>query len=372
VIQEYHFANMKKMLLLGPSLSAVSGVSTHLNQLFNSSLAVEYQLIHFQVGSEGRRESTVQKIQRFLLSPFFLAAKIIAVSPDIVHLNTSLDQKAFWRDVVYLLVAKMFGKLVVYQVHGGDLPQDFLGGNPILTSFLRRLLSWPDAVVLLASVEREAYQQFSQFKRLLVIPNAIDLGDYSNQGGKQFGSGKVKLGYIGRLAHNKGISEAIEAINILLKTGTKNITLTIAGSGPAESDLRAQVKSQGLEQDVIFAGALFGEQKNNFWRQTDFFVFPTYHREGLRYTVLESFSSGTPMITTRVGGIGDVVRDGIHGFFVEPHDPAGVAAAIKSMIEDNGWTQKMSIECVARAREFYGVDRLARQFSELYKSLLNC
>lgn len=361
---------MYSVLLLGPSLAAVSGVSTHLNQLFGSPLADEYQLIHFQVGSEGKREGVLQKLQRFLLSPFALAAKIIAVAPDIVHLNTSLEQKSFWRDAVYLLVAKLLRRRVIYQVHGGELPQQFFGGNRILTSFLRRLLSWPDAVVLLASVEREAYQHFSKFKRLLVIPNAIDLDDYADQGRKQLESGVIKLGYIGRLAHNKGVYEAIEALGILRKAGVEDVTLTIAGSGPAEADLRAQVKSQGLDKEVIFAGALFGEQKNNFWRQTDIFVFPTFHREGLPYTVLESLASGTPMITTRVGGIVDVIKDGMHGTFVEASDPVAVASAIRVMSEDRERMREMSLECVARAREFYGVDRLARQFSELYKVLL--
>lgn len=361
----------KKVLLLGPSLSAVSGVSTHLNQLIGSALVEEYQLIHFQVGSEGMYESTLQKLLRFLFSPFALAAKIIMVAPDVVHLNTSLEQKSFWRDAVYLVVAKLFRRSVVYQVHGGELPELFFGGNQILTGFLRWLLSLPDVVVLLASVEHDAYQRFSTFKRLLVIPNAIDLDDYADQGGKQFDSGVIKLGYIGRLAHNKGVFEAIDALNILHKAGVENVSLTIAGSGPAEADLREQVISQGLDKEVTFAGALFGEKKNSFWRQTDIFVFPTFHREGLPYTVLESLASGTPMVTTRVGGIADVIKDGVHGVFVEPHDAEAVAVAIKSMIEDRKRTQKMSSECVARAREFYGVDRLARQFSELYKSLPN-
>ncbi|MEW6333033.1 MAG: glycosyltransferase family 4 protein, partial [Thermodesulfobacteriota bacterium] len=187
----------KKVLLLGPKRTAVSGVSAHLNQLFGSPLADAYQLVHFQVGSEGEREGPFEKIRRLLLSPFRLAARIIAVAPDIVHLNTSLDQKAFWRDAVYLMVAKLCRQRVVYQVHGGDLPQRFFGGHPLLTGFLRRLLRWPDAVVLLASVEREAYGRFSRFKALRVIPNAIELDDHPVHYKKEFRAGPIRLGYIG-------------------------------------------------------------------------------------------------------------------------------------------------------------------------------
>ncbi len=361
----------KKILLLGPSFSAVSGVSTHLSQLFGSSLSEQFDLIHFQVGSEGRKEGVFEKLIRFLFSPFALVLKIISEKPDIIHLNTSLEPKSFWRDAVYLAVSLFLVKKVVYQVHGGELPQQFFNGNRFLTSFLRWFLTLPDAVVLLASVELEAYQSFTHCKRLLVIPNAVDLKDFPELPEKNTGSGMWQLGYIGRLAHNKGVFEAIEALDILRKAGVEDTTLTIAGSGPAEADLRGLVKKLGLETDVVFAGPLFGEQKQRFWAQVDIFVFPTFHREGLPYTVLESLASGTPIVTTRVGGIRDVITDGVQGIFVAPHDAKGVAAALHAMIHDKQRIDMMSAACAARAKEFYGIDRLAGQFSQLYTSLLS-
>lgn len=359
---------MTSVLLLGPSLNAVSGVSTHLNQLFGSELASEFNLMHFQIGSEGRQEGKIQKLWRFVFSPFLLAANIIATKPDIVHLNTSLEPKSFWRDVAYLLVAKLLRKRVVYQVHGGELPERFFNGNRLLTAFLRKLLTWPDAVVLLASVEYDAYRAFTVCKQLSVIPNAIALPDDPE---KSFDHDPVRLGFIGRLADNKGAFEAIHALSLLRKNSVNHLHFTIAGSGPSETELRSLVKSLALDDVVTFAGAVFGNEKDRFWQQTDIFIFPTYHREGLPYTVLESIASGTPMVTTRVGGIPDVIQDGVHGIFVEPHDPAAVATAIKNLIEDKEKLQRMASASISRAREFYGVDRLAHQFSELYGVLIN-
>lgn len=359
---------MNSVLLLGPSLAAVSGVSTHLNQLFGSELANEFKLFHFQIGSEGRQESKLQKLCRFIFSPFLFAACIIKKKPDIVHLNTSLEPKSFWRDVAYLIVAKALGKHVVYQVHGGELPERFFNGNRLLTAFLRKLLTWPDEVVLLASVEYDAYRAFTACKQLSVIPNAIGLPETSE---KSFDHDAIRLGFIGRLADNKGAFEAIHALSLLRKNGVNHLHFTIAGSGPSETELRSLVKSLALDDVVTFAGAVFGNEKDRFWQQTDIFVFPTYHREGLPYTVLESIAFGTPLVTTRVGGIPDVIEDGVHGMFVEPHDPAAVAAALKTLIGDRAKLKAMSTSCAARAREFYGVDRLARQFSTLYRSTLD-
>src|SRR5258706_4309396 len=125
------------ILLLGPHRAAVSGVSTHLNLLMGSTLADDFEVVHFQVGSEGRRENAVSRLMRLVLSPFFLAATIIFRHVSLVHINTSLNTQAYWRDLAYLAVSKMLGARVVYQVHGGELPQRFFAGSRLLTAFLR-------------------------------------------------------------------------------------------------------------------------------------------------------------------------------------------------------------------------------------------
>ncbi|MEW6233115.1 MAG: hypothetical protein AB1566_12485, partial [Chloroflexota bacterium] len=77
-------ARRGKILLFGPALTAVSGVSTHLNQLFASPLSERYQLVHFQVGREGRQEATVGRIGRLLWSMGNLLAVLLQDRPDVV------------------------------------------------------------------------------------------------------------------------------------------------------------------------------------------------------------------------------------------------------------------------------------------------
>ena len=97
------------VLVLGPSRDAISGVTTHVNSLLDSRLAGEFALEHFQVGSEGRAEGAAARWLRLAASPFALAAAVLRRGAAVVHLNTSLNAKAWWRDLVYLLVAKACG-----------------------------------------------------------------------------------------------------------------------------------------------------------------------------------------------------------------------------------------------------------------------
>jgi len=361
----------RTVVLCGPSLDSVSGVATHLMQLFESTLARQYTLVQFQVGSEGRSERAIAKIARLFTSPLHLFALILRARPDIIHLNSSLEPKAYWRDLAYLLVAKVMGCKVVYQVHGGSLPDLFLGTNRFAQSFLRWSLNLPDVVVLLAEVELDAYRKFNAGKRLAVIPNAIALSEYQTAYPKNFEALPIQLGSIGRLADDKGVMETILALAILRESGANWFKLRIAGSGPYESTLRKAVEEHDMGAVVQFVGPIFGKEKMDFWREIKIFVFPTFHREGLPYTILESIASGTPLITTRVGGIPDVVADGVHGLLLDSHEPQTIADAIRTIALDTERLQKMSEAAIERAQENYSVQRLSNQFHLLYRELLS-
>lgn len=358
-------------MLLGPSLTAVSGVSTHLNQLFHSSLAAEFHLLHFQVGSEGRKESMLSKSVRFLFSPIQFFWQLILKKPQIVHLNTSLEPKSYWRDIAYLLIARIMGKKIVYQVHGGALPQIFFKGNRLLTNLLKFVLCSADVVVLLTQEELLAYRKFAPNLYLEVIPNAIEM--YVDAQWKKTPTTQdkpLRLVYVGRLAENKGIFEIVEALRIIHNQG-KDVQLVVAGSGPEEIRLRARVEDLGLSDRVSFVGAVFGEEKKRVWEEADLFVFPTYHREGLPYTLLESMSARTPPVISPVGAIPDVMKDGVHGIFVSSRNPEALAETIERLDNNRALICCMGEAGRQRVADYYTIARLAGDFRRIYLNLMS-
>ncbi len=354
-----------KILLLGPAMGAISGVSTHLNQLFNSELTVRFDLLHFQVGSEGRQENGFHKLVRFVFSPLVLLVFLLRHRPDIVHLNTAMLLKSYWRDNVYLLVARLLGRKVVYQVHGGALPEDFFAGNRLLTALLRRVLEQPDVLLLLAQVELNAYRRFVPGQRLEVIPNAIDVSATKSLTAKPAGS--LHLVYLGRIVKDKGVFEIVETLAVLAGQGRK-LRLTIGGNGPDEERLRARVSTLGLDERVEFIGPVFGMDKDCLWNAAHVFVFPTY-REGLPYALLEAMAAGAVPITTKVGAIPDVMQDGGHGLFVEPRSTVDLARAIARLDDDRVLLARMAEAGQKRVLVHYTVARLACDFERIYDSL---
>jgi glycosyltransferase involved in cell wall biosynthesis len=357
-----------RVVLFGPALNAVSGVSTHVNMLLGSTLALDFDLLHFQVGSEGRKEGKAGKLWRMISSPFMLAAFLLHRRPDIVHLNTSLDQKAYWRDLVYLWVACLMGRKVVNQIHGGALPQNFFPRSGFLTWILRRALLASHAVTVLSSEELKAYRAFDPRINVHLVPNAIEVDELIDAPRAANRDAPLRLVYVGRLVATKGLFEVVEALKLLKSRGV-HFSMQIAGGGPDDAALREAVLSAGLERETIFLGPVFGDAKHRLWLESDLFVFPTWHKEGLPYSILEAMAAGCVSVTCPVAAIPDVMQDGVHGVFVPPKRPSVLADALARLDEDRDAITRMAQAGRDRIKVHYTTARLADDFRRLYLEL---
>ena len=354
------------VLLLGPSREALSGVTTHVNCLFGSRLVSRFDLVHFQVGSEGRNEGPLGRVPRMLVSPFTLAAAILRTNAEVVHINTSLNAKAYWRDLAYLMVAKLCGARVLYQVHGGRL--DEFAPRGLFAAFVAATLRAADAVVVLSRAQLEVFRSRLGGHAVEVVPNGIDCAPYAhyNRAAPEPAQ-PLRLIYIGRLAPGKGLMETIEAMRIARLRGVA-ARLVLAGSGPEEARLRKHVRDAGLSREVAFVGPAWGTHKAQLLSQADVFLLASYS-EGLPYSLLEAMAAGVVPIVTPVGAIPDLVEEGEHGLFVAPRDAEPIAQAIARLAGDRAALARMSAACRACITGGYSLERVARDFSQLYCDL---
>ena len=353
------------VLLLGPDLATIGGVQTHVEVLLGSSLPREFDLKHFEVGSAGRGEGRLGLLARLATSPFRLAAEIVRSGAAIVHVNTSLSPKAYWRDLLYVAAAKLCGARVVYQVHGGLLAD--LARTPAVRGVLRAALQWPDVVVVLARRELEELREFVPQQNCVLVPNAIDCRPFEPLR-RAPSSGALRLIFMGRLVRSKGLFETVEGLAAAVRAGVA-ARLVVAGDGPDEVALREKVRALGIEATVDFAGPAFGARKLGLYADAEVFLLPTYHREGLPYALLEAMAAGLVPVVTRVAAIPDVVAEGAHGVFVPPRDPQAIAQAIAALAADRARLARMAQACRERAMTSYSVERLAADFRALYAGL---
>lgn len=361
------------VLVLGPHRAALSGVSTHLNLLFGSRLAEEHSLLHFQVGSEGRRESGLARLARFVASPFALAWTILARNVALVHVNTSLNVRAFLRDAVYMVVARLCGARVLCQVHGGALPQDFFAGHSWLSALLRRALSLPDVIAVLAREELEAYRLFVPEQLVVLLPNGVDCGaDSAAAAGarrRQPASARapLRLLYMGRVVKEKGLMELLQALRLADADGCR-LRLVIAGDGPDQAALRHFAADLGIAGLVSFVPSVAGEGKAKLLAQSDVLVLVS-HAEGMPYALLEGMAAGAAVIATPVGAIPDVVIEGEHGLLVPTRDPRAIHRALARLAADRALLARMGAACRKRIAGAFSIEQLAARLGGIYDIL---
>jgi glycosyltransferase involved in cell wall biosynthesis len=356
------------VLVLGPSREALSGVSTHVNLLFGSALAGEFDLVHFQVGSEGRREGPAARALRLAFGPLRLAAAIARRGARIVHINCSLNAKAFWRDLAHLAAAKLCGARVVFQKHGGELHA--FAGEGLFARFVRAALGLADAIVVLSQAELRTWRAFLPGRRIAALPNCVDAAPYRwgrSRARRAREGGPLELIYLGRLVPAKGLDECLEAMKLETGRGAA-VRLTLAGSGPEEARLRRRTFELGLTRHVRFAGPAYGEHKTELLCQADVLLLPSY-AEGLPYALLEGMAAGLVPVATPVGAIPDVIADGAQGLLVPPRDAEAIADAVARLANDRAALLRMGAAARERVAGHYSLERFAAGFAALYREV---
>jgi glycosyltransferase involved in cell wall biosynthesis len=153
----------------------------------------------------------------------------------------------------------------------------------------------------------------------------------------------------------------------LLRDGEVDATLCMVGDGPEREELERLASDLGMMRSCLFAG--YQEDVAPFFAAFDAFVLPSGN-EGTPVTAIEALASGCPVVATRVGGVPDVVRDGVDGLLVEPGDREALADALARLAADPELRRRMGEAGRERVLPRYAVERLIDDVDGLYRRLL--
>jgi glycogen(starch) synthase len=176
--------------------------------------------------------------------------------------------------------------------------------------------------------------------------------------------GPAQLLYLGRLEYEKGVHDAIAALPRIRRThpGT---TLTIAGTGTQQQWLIEQARKHKVLKAVTFVGHLDHEALVRLLHQSDAAVLPS-HYEPFGIVALEAAATGIPLVTSNVGGLGEAVINGQTGMSYAPRDVAGLAAAVRSVLDDPDAAQRRAIAARERLTSDFDWHTVAEETAQVY------
>lgn len=284
---------------------------------------------------------------------------------DIIHSQTRVTQ------IAGLLASKLSGAGFITTCHG------FFRRN-----IGRRLLpAWGERVVAISdAVKMGLIEDFRvEEKRVSLIHNGIDakkfLKDFSEKEKDdlkdRFGIRRDHsvIGTIARFTPDKGHDVLLYALYKILQE-KPNVQLLLVGDGKERAKIVDIAQRLGLSEKVIFVKPQINTAA--VLAVMDIFMFTPRRREGLGIVLLEAMASGKAVIATKVGGIPNVVKDGVNGFLVEPSRPELLVDPVLRLLRDKELYKKMSQagrEIVVQKFSIDGmVDRVYQMYEEVKRS----
>lgn len=175
---------------------------------------------------------------------------------------------------------------------------------------------------------------------------------------------------VGYLIERKGFQYLIKAMKEVLKKHN-NARLKIVGSGPLENKLKNLIKELGLDETVEILKNVSDEELLNIYNSSDLFILPSIvdsqgNTEGLGVVLLEAMACRLPVIGSDVGGITDIIEDGVTGLLVEEKDVFSLTNTISLLVDNDNLRRKLSFSGCRMVREKFSWEKIAKSYIKAY------
>ncbi|MBA3854801.1 MAG: N-acetyl-alpha-D-glucosaminyl L-malate synthase BshA, partial [Gemmatimonas sp.] len=205
--------------------------------------------------------------------------------------------------------------------------------------------------------------------RVDVIPNFVDPAEFDRT--KHGEALRQELGHghpvLMHISNFRPVKRVRDVVRIFARVRAQRAcTLVMVGDGPDRGAAEDEARSLGVSADVRFLGRI--DDVAPLLAAADLYLFPS-QTESFGLSALEALASGVPVVASAVGGVPEVVKDGITGALRPLGDIDGMAAAAVELLEPARWAAA-SAAAVADARKRFSTDQIVARYEQLYAEAL--
>jgi|ERR1043165_3458860 glycosyltransferase involved in cell wall biosynthesis len=291
----------------------------------------------------------------FRIVPALWRAACRMRAADLVYVNTVVV-------LDYLLAARFFSRKALVHVH--EIP------DGVKLRVFRSLLRWTRAELIFNSnATRAAYQLPECYAQHVVyngigVPAALEPLDYD-------GTRPLRLLMLGRISRIKGQDLLIEALARLPRPVVQRLDVRIVGESfqndaAREVALRQAVSEAGLQSTVRFEP--FRDDTAPLYRWADVVLVPSRLPESLGRVAIEAMAHGRPPLVARIGGLTEIVQDGLTGWVVAPNDAAVLARTISAIATEPNLWREYGPAARARFEAIFAAPNISRQFQAIVRA----
>lgn len=353
-------SNMKKkVMVIGSSLEDKGGIVTVMKNINHSFIADKYDIRHVETYITG---STFKRLFYFLKGLINFLIGVITFQPDVIHIHMSY-KGSFYRKSLFVLLGKvLFGIPTVIHVHGSSFKDFYSSLSSMRKKYCRYILNKIDRLIVLSEEWKRYFSNLVNDEQIVVLYNGVHTVQYKAE---RQNEPLIAL-FLGRLGKRKGTYDLLDAIKSL-KANDVPFKFLLAGDGEID-EVKTIVKEERLESYVEILGWINGSQKIDLLQKSDVLVLPSYN-EGLPMAILEAMDYGMAVISTPVGGIPEVIKEGVNGYLVSPGDVKGLAEKFVRLSENPSLLKGMGEKNQIKVKKEFDLTVLLKDLDLLYEEL---
>ena len=356
--------NKKVVLMLGAHPFRVKGgVSACARNILSSNLTKYYKIIYIPTMVDG---SWLLKVIIGIKAIFRFLRTMLNYQVCIVHVHGSKGV-SLYRKAVFILLTKWFKKKLIFHCHSGKFDRFYEQGPEIQKFLIKKVISSSDCVIALTERWAVFFTKFVSKKRIKVLPNSVHADLYEYYRKKTRKSKRPTLIFAGIFSENKGIYDLLSVI-VRLKEQIPEIRLLLAGDGNI-TKIKELIKTNAIEDNVEIVGWVSPEKLISLYCESHIFVLPSYY-EGLPMVLIEAMACGLPVVSTRVGGIPEIIEEGINGFLIMPGDKEALFEKLLALSKDLDLCLKIGENNISKVKKEYDISIYSKKLKFIYNSLI--
>lgn len=335
-----------RILMVGMHLTKTrGGISTLITEILKSSLKDDFEFVYIASQSENSGRFGKLFLAMRAVAQFVFKCLKNDSAAVYVHLGSNAS---LYRESIFIYLAKFFGKKLVAHFHAGDIDEYFPAQTRPAQGFIRRAINSADQVIAVSAASAGQIRKIAPNAKISVIPNAIDTTVFdSPPRSAPAGREPVRVLFVGATGRLKGERDLLAAVAAIRH---KKPDLKVSLLGYGAENLRAIGEELKIGEFIEFAGVVSLEERIGFFKKADIFVLPTY-AEAMPMSVIEAMAAGLPVISTRVGGIPELITDGVDGLLVAPGDVPALAQKIYFLVNDPEKRAELGEKAGQKARQ---------------------
>lgn len=305
-------------------------------------------------------EGSLSKL-RYLAALPQLRKLIDEFRPDILHAHYASS---------YGLLGALSGfHPFILSVWGSDI-FSFPNKSSLHRNILRFNLSKADKVLSTSHVMARETQRYTT-QRITVTPFGVDLDEFREKPvDSLFAPGDLVIGTVKALEQAYGIPYLIQAFKLVCSRHPRlPLKLLIVGGGSMHVALQGLVDDLGLHERVTWTGRVPYDEVSRYHNMLSISVFPS-NSESFGVAAIEASACGRPVVVSDVGGLPEVVEDGVTGLVVPTRDIRALAEAIGRLVLDEALRRRMGGAGRERVRELYNWNYSVRQMIDIYEGIV--